>query len=280
MGQVDPVSVLDLFPDERSALLDALRSLSLAQWARPTACAGWSVKDVAQHILADDFERLSHGRDGYASGRFESANPGTFEAELLAFNNRQNEAWVQAMRRMSPGIIIELLEWSGRETQVYFESLDPGAMGLGVSWAGETESPNWFDLAREYTERWHHQAQIREGAGLPLLYEPRLFAPVLAAFVRALPHTFRDVDAREGAHVSLRVVGEAGGAWSLVRTREGWRLIGALEGSADASVEIDQDTAWRLFTKALSPIDARGRASLSGDQRLAERVLQTVSVIA
>jgi hypothetical protein len=53
-----------------------------------------------------------------------------------------------------------------------------------------------------------------------------------------------------------------------------------MEESADTTVEMDQDTAWRLFTKAISPVEACGRASLSGDQRLAEWVLQTVSIIA
>jgi hypothetical protein len=43
---------------------------------------------------------------------------------------------------------------------------------------------------------------------------------------------------------------------------------------------MDQDIAWRLFTKGISPAGARGLVSLSGDQRLAERVLQTVSVVA
>ncbi|MEO6196827.1 MAG: hypothetical protein ABIP58_01850, partial [Dehalococcoidia bacterium] len=101
---------------------------------------------------------------------------------------------------------------------------------MGVSWAGESESPNWFDLAREYTEHWHHQAQIREGAGLPMLYEPRLFAPVLETFVRALPHTFRDVDAADGTHVTLRITGAAGESWSLVRQAGGWHLAQPVPG--------------------------------------------------
>jgi hypothetical protein len=31
-----------------------------------------------------------------------------------------------------------------------------------VAWAGEAESKNWFHVARDYSEKWHHQQQIRE----------------------------------------------------------------------------------------------------------------------
>jgi uncharacterized protein (TIGR03083 family) len=277
---LDPIHVVQLFPEERAALLEVLRSLRDDQWAAGTSCPGWSVKDVAQHLVADDLGRLSRERDGYRAGRFEPTGEEGFEAALLVFINRQNEAWVEATRRLSPRIIIELLEWSGRETQAYFESIDPNGMGLGVSWAGEAESPHWFDLAREYTERWHHQAQIREGAGMLLLYEPRLFAPALETFVRGVPHAFRDVDAADGTHVRLRISGPAGGEWSLVREAAGWRLVKPVEAEAHASVEIDQDVAWRLFTKGISAEEAGGRATLSGDQKLAAQVLETVSIIA
>jgi uncharacterized protein (TIGR03083 family) len=260
-------------------LLDALRSLSADQWTNPTVCAGWSVKDVAQHIMADDLGRLSHGRDGYSAGRFDPTGDDTFETQLLAFINRQNELWVEATRRLSPHLIIDLLEWSGRETQVFFESIDLHAMGMGVSWAGEAESENWFDLAREYTERWHHQAQIREAAGLPLLYEPYLFRPVLETFVRALPHTFRDLPADEGTVVGLRITGDAGGEWTLVRGNSDW-MLGRVAANALADVAIDQDTAWRLFTKSITREQARERSSVNGDPNLASRVLETVSIIA
>src|SRR5439155_5651428 len=118
-------------------------------------------------------------------------------------------SWVEASRRLSSRIVIDLLDWSGRETQAYFESLDPDAPGLGVSWAGEERSANWFDLAREYSERWIHQAQIREAVGAPMLYEKGLFLPLLDTMVRAVPHALRDVDAAEGTAIGLTITGVA-----------------------------------------------------------------------
>ena len=43
---------------------------------------------------------------------------------------------------------------------------------------------------------------------------------------------------------------------------------------------IDQDLAWRLFTRSVTPEQASPRATFAGDQQLAERVLQMVSIIA
>lgn len=280
MKPLPRVEVVPLFPEERAALLELLRLLTPEQWALPTVCEGWSVKDIAAHLVADDLGRLSHERDGFSAGRFEPTGAETFEAELLAFINRQNETWVEAAHRLSPRLVIGLLDWSGRETQAYFESLDPDAPGLGVSWAGETESANWFDLAREYSERWHHQAQIREAAGAPMLYEPRIFAPLLATLIRGVPHTLRSFDAPDGVHVIIRISGAAGGAWSLVRDGDAWRLAQLLEAKADAEVELDGDTAWRVFTKNISPAAAGKRVPISGDEQLAERVLRTVSIVA
>ena len=220
MKPLDPVLTVHLFPRERAALLELLSSLDDADWARSTACTGWSLKDIAAHLLADDFGRLSGSRDGYRGWRFEPAGTRSFEAELLDFINGQNEAWVESARRLSPRVIMGLLEWSGRETQAHFESLDPlGEAAIGVIWAGESRSANWFDVAREYTERWHHQAQIREAAGAPMLYEPELFTPLIDTFIRALPHTFRETDANEATHVAVGIALPAQGKGPEPRLR-------------------------------------------------------------
>ena len=280
LRELAPVLVLDLLPEERAALLELLSSLTDEEWGSPTVCPGWSAKDIALHLLGDDIGRLSRGRDAFAPAAFTSLDRDTFEAELLAFINRQNELWVDATRRLSPHLLIELLRWSGDETERYFESLDLFAPGEPVSWAGPEPAPVWLDIAREYTERWLHQQQIRDAVGKPGLQERRLFAPVLDTFVRALAHTFRDVAALAGTHVRLRISGDAGGGWALVRGEAGWLLYANAGGEPQAVVAIDQETAWRLFTKGISRDEALAKATITGDRTLGLKVLDTVAIIA
>ncbi len=182
--------------------------------------------------------------------------------------------------RISPRLLCELLRFTGEETYGYFRSLDPFEIGEPVSWAGPDPAPVWLDVAREYTERWLHQQQIRDAAGAPGLKEPRFFAPVLDTFVRALPHTFREVDAPDATHVKLTISGDAGGEWSLIREEGKWALYGKAPVEPNATAVMDQETAWRLFTKGISKDEALRTARLEGDRTLALKVLDAVSIIA
>ena len=118
MKPLGPVHTVHLFEDERALLLDALASLTREQWDVPTVCAGWSVKDIAAHLVADDLSAVSGGRDGYGEW-FD----GPWD-ELLAFINGRNEAWVDAMRRMSPQLVVELLRFSGERVFAQYRSRD------------------------------------------------------------------------------------------------------------------------------------------------------------
>ncbi len=279
MKALDPVIVVDLFPAEREALLDLLLQLREEEWAASTVCTGWSVKDLAAHLLGDDIGRLSRGRDSFVGAAFVPGGKRDFKAELLDYINEANEGWVRATRRISPRLLCDLLRLTGEETRRYFESLDLYETGEPVSWAGPDPAPVWLDVAREYTERWHHQQQIRDAVCRPGLKEPRFFAPVLDTFVRALPDTFRDVEAATGTQVALIVSGEAGGDWSLVR-EERWVLYQGSDSASAATVTLDQETAWRLFTKGIGKDEAAEKATLTGDRSLAMRALDTVSIIA
>jgi hypothetical protein len=138
----------------------------------------------------------------------------------------------------------------------------------------------WLDLAREYTERWHHQQQIRDAVGKPGLKQPEYFAPVLDAFVRALPRTYREVHAGEGTLMALTISGESGGRWFVLKERDEWSLYRLIERTPTAEIVIDEDLAWRLFTKGVTRDEARAAATISGDARLALKALDTVSVLA
>ena len=275
MNTVGRIDVLELLPEERAALLEVLGSLHADEWGLPTVCDGWSIQDIAAHIIGDDLGRLSRGRDGHAGARVDASS---WES-LVAGINAQNEAWVSAMRRLSPRNIVDLLRLTGEQAIAYFRTLDLDEIGAPVEWAGPEPAPRWMDLAREYTEWWAHQQQIRDAAGKPGLKDRRMYGPVLDCYVRAVPHAFRDVLAPEGTHVRLRISGEAGDVWSLVRREGKWGLYTGVDSDAAASVTLDQEEAWRLFTKGITPEAARAWAVIGGDAGLGEKVLEAVGIL-
>jgi hypothetical protein len=186
---------------------------------------------------------------------------------------------VTAMRRLSPRVIRSLLEFGGRETQRLFESVDPFALGSPVDWAGPQPAPIWLDLARELTERWHHQQQIREAVGAPLLNEKTFLRPVLATFAFALVPPFRDVDAAAGTTVQLTIEGPSGGDWTLVRDATDWSLRTGRTDSPNASVTMNEDTAWRMYVRALSRAETEARSTCMGDRRLASHILEAFALV-
>jgi len=110
-------------------------------------------------------------------------------ADLVAFINRFNREGVQVYRRLSPRVLTEMLGQFAEESADFHESLDPFApAAFSVSWAGENESLNWFDTARELTERWHHQQQIRLATNRPGIMSRELYHP----------YAFKDTAAEPG----------------------------------------------------------------------------------
>jgi len=270
-----PVIVLDLFPEVLDALLKLLSSLSADDWQQPTICPGWSVKDVALHLLGGELGNLSRRRDGYAQG----VSTNSWEELVMAIND-WNQGWVEATRRISPPLLIDLLALTGLQLCDYFRSLDPYALGSPVSWAGPGPAPVWLDIAREYTERWHHQQHIRDAVNKSGLKEPRFMAPVLSTFVWALPRVFQSTPAAENTCVTLTITGESGGRWSLVQKRSEWVLYQGAPDQPAAEAMLDADVAWRLFTRGLSPDLAQKGMTVLGGQVLGWKILDMVSIIA
>jgi uncharacterized protein (TIGR03083 family) len=269
--------LLDRFAPLHAELIGLLRGLGPDHWHRPTACALWSVRDIAAHLLDDDLRRLSFHRDG------QPPPPAVIdsEASLIAFINRMNAEWVAVARRLSPRVLVDLLEVTGPWVEALFRSIDPDAPGFwSVAWAGEERSAHWFDVGRDYTERWLHQQQIRDAVGAPPLTARPWLHPVLELFVRALPHAYRDTTASPGSTVHLAVEGPAGDDWTLRRDPDGWRLYAGAAPDPSARATMTDDTAWRLFSKGLHGDAAASRVRLDGDQALGAVVLRALAIMA
>jgi uncharacterized protein (TIGR03083 family) len=271
-----PILTAHLFPKIDGLLLELLRSLSPDDWERRTVSPKWKVKDVAAHLLDTPLRGVSIGRDGYLPPAPNLDSP----AALAEYINRLNAEGVAVYRRSSPSILISLMETACRQLADYHASRDPHAMApYGVSWAGEEKSANWFDTAREYTERWHHQQQIRLAVNRPGIMTRELYYPVLDCFMRALPFTYRKVSAPPGTAVRITVSGECGGIWNLYREEAKWMLTETECGQQAAETTIPQEIAWRIFTKGISRESALSQVKIAGEAALALPALSMVSII-
>lgn len=280
MRALKPVHTAPLFEPLHRELVGLLHSLEDDAWQRPTVCTGWQVRDLVAHLLDGDLRRLSIQRDGAPLP--EPSAPVQGYRDLVGFLNELNAQWVTAHRRVSPRVLTDMIEIFGAQAARFLAALPPEAPApFPVAWAGQEVSPNWFDVAREYTEKWHHQQQIRDAVGAEGLVDRRWLHPVLDTFVRGLPHAYRKLEAPEGATVVIEILGEAGGTWTLRREPEAWLLYESTPNDSPTSrVRIDQDTAWRLFTKGLSRDAVRPRLDIEGDRRLGEGVLGFLAVMA
>jgi uncharacterized protein (TIGR03083 family) len=268
-----PVSTADLFPEVHEALIALLADLPPAAWLRPTACAGWNVHDVALHLLGGQIGNLSRRRDGF-SGLTPAAGEG-----IATFVNRINDEWMRAGRRISPAVLCDLMAATGPRVAAYFAGLDPLAIGGPVSWAGPEPAPVWLDVAREYTEWWHHQQHIRDAVGRPGLTGPRYLGPAIATFVHALPQAFREVEDEDETLVMLTVDGDAGGDWGIIREGGRWRLFEGWESMPNAHVTLEADLVWRLFTREIAPERAWELARKEGSPHLLWALLRAVAII-
>ena len=278
---LQPIFTAHLFPMVDGMLLELLRSLNPEEWERQTVSPKWKVKDVAAHLLDTALRGVSFGRDGYVppAPNIDSA------AALGAYIDRLNEEGVTVYRRLSPSVLISLMEIACEQLAEYHAGRDPLAQApYGVSWAGEQKSANWFDTAREYTERWHHQQQIRlaiasSGDRGPSILTRELYYPVLDCFMRALPFTYRNVSARAGTAIRITVSGECGGSWNLRREDSGWVLTEPGTDQPAAETTIPQEIAWRIFTKGIARASAQSQVKTTGDAVLALHVLSMISIV-
>jgi hypothetical protein len=211
------------------------------------------VHDVAAHILDGDLRKLSVTRDEY-----------------LAFPDRAtgghlSDLFVAAARRLSPEVLVDLLAFTGPKVYGVLAALEP---------------VSWFDIGYEYTERWHHQEQIRDAVGAPPLTSRDWLRPVFDIFMHTVPHRYSNVTGADGTALSIIISGKVGGTWTLLRETGAWHLFEGNSARHRSRIVISQDDALRLFTKGMHGQVAESRAIVEGDPELATAFFGTVAVMA
>ena len=275
-----PVPTAHLFTPLQEDLIRVLRPLDPQDWMVQATPGGWRVRDVAAHLLDRDLRRLSLQRDGQSLPEEPPGPPEDYEG-MVAWLGKLNGAWVDALARLSPPVLMDLLEAAGPRVGEIFECLDPDAPArFPLSWAGHAESPNWLDVGWEFVERWHHQQQIRDAVGAPSLTAPWMLGPLLAIAAHALPTAYAREDLPPGTRVQVEIPGDHGGAWVVERENEkpngplnGWRLQ---EGTVDHPtlwVRMEPALAWRVFLRHPSEKEIRTGMEVKGQVELVAPLL-------
>jgi len=272
----DPILCAHLLRRVDERLIDLLSSLTSSEWDIQTIAPLWKVRDVAAHLLDTALRKLSMARDSCYVERVNIRSP----QDLITLVNCLNREGVTVYRRLSPPVLIDMMRVVCEQSARFHESLDPFARAtFAVTWAGEETSLNWFDTARELTERWHHQQQIRLATNRPGIMTPELYYPVLDCLVRGLPYLYRDVDATVGTSLLLEISGECGGRWLLSRGSTEWGFVKPVVAEFASRVTIPQELAWRVFTKGIDRDAARRQIEVEGNRDLAEKVFQLTAVV-
>jgi len=255
-----------------------LRALTDEDWDRPTLAAAWRVRDVVAHLLDTALRRLSFDRDGRVPPP--PSQPIENDRDLAAFINELNTIWIRAAQRLSPRTLTDLYALVSEELSDFVEQVNPDRPALfPVSWAGPAGSRAGLDIAREFTEVWHHGAQIRDAVGLGAFAETRWLEAVLSTAIHAIPYTYRDVRRPVGQSLVVEILGGASGSWTLSARESGWEIDEGRGPDPDTTVTMSDEVAWRLFFNALPPSAASSLVRIEGDPALAAPLLRVRSVV-
>jgi len=267
-----------LFRPLTADILALLRTLQPDDWTQRTLAGTWRVREVVAHMTDTALRRLSAARDHATFPAPEK--PIRNERDLAAFINDLNASWIRGTQPLSARVLTDLYAHAAGELSDYMEQASlEGSARFPVSWAGDAESPAWFDIGREFTEVWHHGAQIRAAVHAGPFHEPHWLHVVLDLVVRGLPHAYRDTRAPAGTTIQLHITGASGGDWTLQTLDDCWDISAGDTDQPAATATMNDETAWRLLFNALSPAEAGSLIRLEGDAALGRVLLRARSVI-
>ncbi len=273
-----PIYTAHLFPKLNTLLINLLKSLSPADWDRKTPAPKWNVKDIAAHLLDTNLRTISMLRDGYFSKP--DVNVDAYH-DLVGYLNTLNAVWVDACSRLSPQVLVELLDITGKQFAEIMSGLPEGETAVfGVAWAGQEHSPNWFHMAREFSEKWHHQQQIRAAVGCEApLYERAFYYPFLQVSMYAIPYQYRHVSADEGDIIKITVSGKGGGDWYMQYTNGMWLFTGPNQKLPVCEIVMEEAWAWRILMNAAGREEALQHIRISGNENLGLPLIEVRAVM-
>lgn len=262
-------AVVDALVGEWAALADLLAPLSEQEWLTPSPCPGWTVKDLAAHVIGTELTL-----EGQASP------PLTDELRAQAHIRNDigavNEAWVDSFRsRPGTEVLAALREVTGRR-----------AAALGAMSQEDFDADSWtpagpgsygrFMQIRVY-DCWIHEQDIRAALDRPGHLSGPPAEQSLDEVGRALGFIVgKKAGAPQGSSVEIDLSGPT--SRRLFVSVEGRAaVVPALAGEPTATVRMPFDVFMAMASGRIDPDPGAAGVELGGDTDLAGRVVASLN---
>ena len=237
--------------DQRAALLGLLAEIPAEDWARPTACRGWPVRDVVAHLVEGEllFGRIYRGELRALTREDADAEAGVArwshaDSDTLRFSLWHHGTATQRVIDSRSGA-----SWD-RELPIFEE---PGRLGdvLGI---------HFFDLAL-------HSHDVSNALGAASLWGDRV-AAIASYCVSRAPVLLDRAAIAEPDGLTVEV--EGAGSWTLARTDGAWRIV---PDEASGRWITDATTLVEATAGRILPGEAVERSKVEGDPGAIEQLI-------
>lgn len=252
--------------DERNAVLDLCRTLTDAEWASASDCAGWTVQDVVAHMGA-----AFHG----------CFTPWLLRVMRTSSVERSNDADVASRRGWEPARVLrEYASWSGRFLALAPVTQRPPVRGLRIPLGDIGRYPIGL-LASAFV--FDHHVHLRHdiapalGRQVPPAGAEHM-AAVLEWLLTGLPQMCATGLSWLDRPVALVLTGPGGGAWTIAPGTGGRPRVEPGRSAVAASAITGAAADFPIWGTTRRPWREYG-LEIEGDGELGARLLDSLNLV-
>jgi uncharacterized protein (TIGR03083 family) len=259
---VDVDKVLPALDEQFDAIIGLAEGLAPADWERPTACPGWSVKDNVAHVI---------GTEAMLAGR---SAPEVELGEVSHVRNdvgRFNEIWVESYRPAPVSAVLDDLRGIIAERRAALAAMSRADFDADAMTPAGPATYGRFMRIR-VMDMWMHEQDIRDALGRPGHLAGRAAEQSLAEASGALGFVVgKRVAPPPGTTVRIELTGDLAGRIDIEVTDRA-RLVEGIAGTPTVEITLPGDRFMRIAGGRLSDSDDpqrdvayTGDATLGGD---------------
>jgi uncharacterized protein (TIGR03083 family) len=253
---------VDAWYDTGRRVVSLCRELGAEEWARPTDCSSWSVRDVVAHLAAVESE-LAGGSRGVPAGGVTEVSPA------------YTQGGVDARADLAPHQLVDELESAVEDRVTRLRDADwsqPPVAPAGLAW-------DWDTLLRNRViDMWVHEQDIRRAVGRPGGLDSPGARVTTTAFAMGMPFVLgKRVAPGAGTAVVWEVDGPAAVTIAAQVGEDGRAVaVDPPPGDADAWLGMDTETFAMVCAGRRDPSSLD--VAVRGDEGLAARVLAAMPI--